>query len=825
MSVTPQELSELERIQSRITSLRAEEARYAQDTSTEGQRQLQTSRDQLIVEENLLNTEQERVGTQTSLNKELTTFAKSYAKLSSSVKSQLQTQSSINNQTSIYKSLAEDIARSKVREAGLTGDELDAEIDKGSFMAEINASLLSQAKATAKAIDDAEGLTEFDKMRRDLKESMISLSDDERKKMEDAINLTETLFKKEERIKSIQESQKSLYEAAPESLRSGIDFAKKLGDTLKTAGAGAVAFMLLAAVVTAAITSFTALDSAAKEFRETTGLTNSQMAGIKSDANEIVGEFGAMGVEAKNVFDTVAGLKSEFGDASKFSKETVAALTLMNTNFGIAAEDATKVQGIMEQVGGLSSETAVSVGIQAINMAKVAGVAPAKVMKDIAENAEAASTFFKGDLNALTKNAVQARRMGSSLKEQVALSEKLLDFEAGIEDELVAATFVSGQFNLSKARALAFEGKTADAAAETLRQIQRSGDFRKQDFFTQQQLAKASGMTVEEINKQLDTQDKLSKLTTDERTKAEEAIKQGLDITNIDKDQLALETEKFAKQQEQQASLEQIQNAFMGIVSTVGSVLVPLLETITPILTLALTPVAAIASGMASFVNYVKESAPLLSAILGITTGIAVQKGLAFFFAKDEFGLTQSTIVLEKAKFAINKALIPLEIAMNNLKKKGLLKTIYEMVARSFTSAASIPFVGFAIAGGVAAAALAFGMGLFSKAGDVNSPADGVTRVSTKEGGLFELSPDDDLVAAPGASAALAGGEGSPNTISIDFSALSAPLNMMINEIKGLRADMASGKIAVYMDTAKVTSNIGRQVDAGTKNNYSLGQA
>jgi hypothetical protein len=31
------------------------------------------------------------------------------------------------------------------------------------------------------------------------------------------------------------------------------------------------------------------------------------------------------------------------------------------------------------------------------------------------------------------------------------------------------------------------------------------------------------------------------------------------------------------------------------------------------------------------------------------------------------------------------------------------------------------------------------------------SPSDGVTRVSTKEGGLFELSPNDDLVAAPGA--------------------------------------------------------------------------
>jgi hypothetical protein len=118
------------------------------------------------------------------------------------------------------------------------------------------------------------------------------------------------------------------------------------------------------------------------------------------------------------------------------------------------------------------------------------------------------------------------------------------------------------------------------------------------------------------------------------------------------------------------------------------------------------------------------------------------------------------------------------------------------------------------------------GMSSVTNIGDVISPADGKTRISTKEGGLFELSPNDDLIAAPGAASTLVGGgDGSSNTINVDFSILSAPLNMMINEIKGLRADMASGKIGVYMDTEKVTSKIGRQVDSSTRNNFNLGQA
>jgi hypothetical protein len=783
MSQTPEELSRIQAIHERIARARELEARYAQDTSTQGQIAYRRAQQLLVSLERRRNVEQASLVNQQTLTKELATFAKSYAKLSSTVKNQLKTQSSINGQTSIYKALGEEIAKSKARENNLTGDALEHEQERGALMSEINASLLSQAKETAKALDDAAGLTEFDKMRRDLKESTVHLSDKEKQQLEDAINSTEQLYKKEQRIKAIQEEQKTLYEAVPESMRGGIDFAKKLGDTLKNAGKGAVAFVLLAAVVTAAVASFTALDTAAKDFRTETGLTNTQMEGIKSDANQIVGEFGNLGVEAKNVFDTVSALKSEFSDTVDFSKETVAALTVMNANFGVAAKDSAKVQSIMEQVGGLSAETAASVGLQAVKMAQVAGVAPAKVMADIAENAEAASTFFKGDITALTKNAIQARRMGSSLKEQVALSEKLLDFESGIEEELVAATFVSGQFNLSRARALAFEGKTAEAAEETLKQIQRSGDFRKKDYFTQQQLAKASGMTVEEINKQLNVQEKLASLSEEQKKAAEDAISKGLDITDINADQLAQETEKFALQQEQQATLDSLSNAFTGIAATLGSSLVPLLEGMSAVL----TPIFAVVSGIVG----------ALGSIPGLLPGII-------------------------AGFS----------ALYLISKRAAIQARIKAITDIFSSFSNVPFgLGIPLAiGAVAGLYALLNKPVAEPAGDINSPADGKTRVSTKEGGLFELSPNDDLVAAPGAAAALAGGgviggEGSSNTINVDFSILSAPLNMMINEIKGLRADMASGKIGVYMDTEKVTSKIGRQVDSSTRNNFNLGQA
>jgi hypothetical protein len=64
--------------------------------------------------------------------------------------------------------------------------------------------------------------------------------------------------------------------------------------------------------------------------------------------------------------------------------------------------------------------------------------------------------------------------------------------------------------------------------------------------------------------------------------------------------------------------------------------------------------------------------------------------------------------------------------------------------------------------------------------------------------------------------------ETKPETVTTD-QGLSIPLNVLVSEIKMLRQDMANGKIAVYMDTEKVTSKISRQVDVGTRNFFNIG--
>ena len=86
-------------------------------------------------------------------------------------------------------------------------------------------------------------LAEIEARRDELGESMVH-------KLKEAIEATEILEQKTERLTEIQHAGKELYEDAPESLKSAIDFTKKLGKAM--ASGPLVAIVLVAAALAAA---------------------------------------------------------------------------------------------------------------------------------------------------------------------------------------------------------------------------------------------------------------------------------------------------------------------------------------------------------------------------------------------------------------------------------------------------------------------------------------------------------------------------------------------------------------------------------------------
>jgi hypothetical protein len=591
---------------------------------------LKNEKDLHHMQEKKLARIQSEIAYQETLTKEQTKGILSFNKLNSKLQKQLQGQ---NSEANTFLSLNNSIAKAKAREAKFSKFENAKAKEKVQFaqsqqsvLGEIQSDLLSQAKATQKAEDNLRGISSIEQEIRDFKAESVGYDEEERKLGENALNQKKLLQQKEERLNTLAEERQSVFNALPGPIQDMVNGAKRFGKAL-AAGAGPI--VIIGAILVAALKSFSSLNDAAKGFRETTGLTNSQMEGMRTQANQLSGELGFAGVNAEKVFGTMSALTSEFSDIARFGDEVVGGLTLLNTNFGVSAESAAKVQGIFEQIGGLTSETAAGVQLQVANMAKLAGVAPAKIFEDIAENAEIASTLFQGDVESLTKAAIEARRLGTNLKSVAATSEHLLDFQSNIGDELVAATFVGGQFSLTQARSLAAAGKHVDAQKEVLRQLQRSGDFRKKDYFTQQQMAKAAGMSVEDINKQLNAQEKLNSLTSEQRKIAEDAISQGLDISDINKDQLSSQVSQFAKQQEMQDSVEKLSNSFMGIAAAVGTALVPALDGVMAVI----SPIAQVIGSIFGFFAEIPGFFPAI--IAGLTTMYIMTKrqAISSFFS------------------------------------------------------------------------------------------------------------------------------------------------------------------------------------------------
>jgi hypothetical protein len=674
-----------------------------------------------------------------------------------------------------FASLAKDILTLKDEQIGLSDDELKSNQKKLDVYTSLYNSITTQAEAVAETKDDLLGQSEAANRRFKFEESIANLGPVEKKKLTDLFELNENLIQQQTRLKQIQEESDDLYQRLPSFLQDGVDMAKKLANGISE-GIGPI--VIMGALLAAALVSFSEIQAAGKKFREETGLTNSQTKQIQKDAHSIAVDFAQLGVDAEVVYDSIAAFKNEFSDITPISKAVAANVAVLNKNFGIAQKDAAAVNMVFQSMAGLSAETAQGVAQQVAEMANLAGVAPSKVFSDIAESAEATYTYFKGDVNLIAKQAIEARKLGTTLKDVLKTTEDLLDFENGIEKELVAATFVGGQFNLSQARALAYAGKNVEAQKEILRQVERNGKFADQDMFTKKVLADAANMTVEQLTKQLMIQEKLSGLSDEDASRAQKAIDKGVDITNLTQDQLMNKTKELEKQEEIADKITQMENSFKGIVAAVGEGLLPLMEALTPIVTM----IGNVFGTIFKVLNFIPGLFPAI--IAGLTT-------------------------------------------MYILSKKTALLKFKEAMMNAWTNS-KMGVAGIALAVGATAAIIAAYNTTPKEAGDVLSPANGRTQISTKEGGLVQISPNDDLVAAPNAienlNRASEAGKLSLLPMGMGGVGTATAIDILVKEMKALRNDMRSGGIGVYMDGQKVTAGVATAAQKSSRNNFTYGQ-
>lgn len=310
------------------------------------------------------------------------------------------------------------------------------------------------------------------------------------------------------------------------------------GSMLKAFMGPQAVLLLIIGALAAGFYAIKQFEAGMKAFRDETGLVKGQMEGIEQTASSIGASTmhltGNIEEGAKVVGQMVAG----FGSIERLSNETLKNAAQLSLSYGIGADNIAQTNKLFQNLNGLSEEQAQFMTTNVAKMAELSDVSPEAVMKDINESSADMYKYFRGSPNELMKAAVQARKLGTSLKQSAEVSKSLLNFEDSINSELEASAILGRNLNFNEARYKAAKGDTLGAQQAIMKEVGKLGDLTKLNVYQQEALAKAAGMPIEDLINQQRIKEKLGKLSKEDQAAAQQLLKSGKDISNMSKDQV-----------------------------------------------------------------------------------------------------------------------------------------------------------------------------------------------------------------------------------------------------------------------------------------------
>ena len=501
-----------------------------------------------------------------------------------------------------------------------------------------------------------------------------------------------------DKVKKLQSEGKTLQEALNEVGIPEKAFNKgKLNPFLagiKSIGPSLAKALGPAAIVMELVQAFLQLDQLAGDTAKSMGISYSEATKLNSEFNSIANESGNIFVTTKGINESYNQINQALGTNGQISKDLLVTQTKLVKQAFYSVEAATMLSKLSLATGKPAEEiTTQFLGqVKALNLVNKTAINEKALLESISKVSKATLATFANQPGKLAEAAYEAKRLGLELDQLEGIQNSLLDIESSIASEFEAEVLTGKQLNLERARYYALTNDLAGLSKELAAQGITQAKFAGMNVIQQEAVAKAMGMSREAMGGMLLEQEAISKLSqgdTEENRKKLAMLKErGFSMQAI----AELGQEEFDRQL-QSAS---IQDKFNASVEKLKEIFVGLVD--------PLLPVLDIFSNILSIVGLITKP---IGAIFNYLSGWGSLWG----------GIAKALIAAGMGAFLLTTSLT------GGLAAAGIL------------------------------AAIGGGMALyehFSQAGDISSPANGKTQVSTREGGLFELSKNDDLVAAPG---------------------------------------------------------------------------
>jgi len=216
-----------------------------------------------------------------------------------------------------------------------------------------------------------------------------------------------------------------------------------------------------------------------------------------------------------NIADAVKGIQEfnqEIGGAVKLTQDELKTFSLLSNEFGLTNEQAAQFVKSAKLRGESAEDLTATLRGQVAILAEQEGVAvnQQQTFAAIGNISAANRLSMEGQGKSLANAAFQAAKLGMSQSQLEKTSSSLLDFESSIAAEMEAELMTGKQLNLEDARRAALMGDQEGLAKAISREIGTAKDFSKMNVLQQQSLAKAFGMSREELAETLETQELLT---------------------------------------------------------------------------------------------------------------------------------------------------------------------------------------------------------------------------------------------------------------------------------------------------------------------------
>jgi len=250
------------------------------------------------------------------------------------------------------------------------------------------------------------------------------------------------------------------------------------------------------------------------------------------------------------------------------------------------------------------------------------------VAKDIGNSSKAVQASYKGNIAALTKAVVTAKKFGMTLDQTKKSADSILDVESSLEAEMKANVLTGKNMNLNAARELALKGDTAGAMEEMMNQAGGYDDLMKMAPYQQKAVAEAMGMTVDEMIGAAEHQKNLNAMaddlgiTLDENGKmSEEQMAIAMNSDSAEAKKLALLQQQNDAQEKMGVFTDKLSAAFSKLTGPIMELIDPLLAMLDPLFEIVDFLMPAISAAFNFFLQPIKSVMGALGGIVKIFKG------------------------------------------------------------------------------------------------------------------------------------------------------------------------------------------------------------